>query len=286
MISEFFIGFILLLVGITLLMFITKGHKAIKENAKQTMYLALSWAIGFLVCNFLVVYFDFLDVNSLWVLIGHQGVALCLGIGFILSLYRFLPWAQKELHVHELLLALTVPLIVAGLQILVFKRVPKVEDTFIVNFVPSFIFFIVPLLAVKSFVFMMKIPEAKVEHQTWVYPVNEDIDEPSHEMKDIIPINIAVNKSINDKNKIVIRANAPVKMKFGDFYYFVIEDYNLKNAQEPIYFADQYDQPYKWYFNIDPKWYETIRYINPDLTIEANKIGDNRKISCNRLTTE
>ncbi len=286
MITEFFIGFILLFVGITILMFVSKSHKAIKESAKQTLYITLVWSIVFLLINFLLVFIAIFDVNNLWVLVGHQVLALLLGIGFIISTYKFLPWIQKELHFHEMLLSLTVPLIVSGLQIIVFKRFNFIEDSFIVNFIPSLIFFIVPVLAIKSFVFLIKIPEPIVVHDTWTYPVDDDVDDPPHEMQNVIPINISVNKSINENKSTVLRANAPATMKFGDFFYFVLQDYNLKNAQEPIYFADQYDQPYQWYFNIEPKWYETTLYINPNQTIEENKIKENKKIICNRLVAE
>ncbi|MEA3445416.1 MAG: TssN family type VI secretion system protein, partial [Bacteroidota bacterium] len=204
----------------------------------------------------------------------------------VFSSNRFLPWIEKELHLYELLLTLIILFIVSGLQIIVFKRFSFIEESYIVYFIPAFIFFIVPTLAIKSFVFLIKIPEPVIKHKTWTYPINDEIDAPSHEMPDVIPINIAVKKSIDDTNITVVRANAPTKMKLGDFFYFVLQDYNLKNAGDPIYFANPNDEVYKWYFNIAPNWYETTRYIDPNLSIEDNKIKENRKIVCTRLLSE
>jgi len=129
----------------------------------------------------------------------------------------------------------------------------------------------------------MKIPEPEIKHKTWVYPDNDEIDEPSNEMQDVIAINIAVEKEPGSNKFTVIKANAPVKMNFGDFFYFVIEDYNLKNAEKPIYFANKYDQNYEWFFNMRPVWYATTRYIDPNLTIQQNKIADKKNVECHRI---
>ena len=281
--TEFFIGFILLLAGVTLLTFVSKGHKDIKENAKQTMLLPFVWALVFLLSTFLLILIDFLDHNDFWVLIGHQVLILILGVVYIYTVYKYLPWIQKELHLFELLLVFSVPLIVAGLQIIVLPKLPFLEESNVLNFIPAFIFFMVPTLAVKSFVYLLKIPDPVVEYKTWEYPVYDEIEPPSHEMPDIVPLNIAVAKKEDDKELVVIRANAPVQMNFGDFFYFLLQDYNLKDAAHPIYFANQYDTPYKWHFNFEPKWYQTTRVVDPSATIQENRIKENQKIICNRL---
>lgn len=64
------------------------------------------------------------------------------------------------------------------------------------------------------------------------------------------------------------------------FYNFVI-DYNERHSEDQI----ELEGPnglYSWVFFLQPKWYETTKYIDPDYTLYMNGIEENSVIFCMR----
>ncbi|MEL6135135.1 MAG: TssN family type VI secretion system protein, partial [Bacteroidota bacterium] len=84
--------------------------------------------------------------------------------------------------------------------------------------------------------------------------------------------------------------NAPVTLKFGDFFWASMEERNSnENKPEKLVMFNEQSQPYEWMFEIEPKsfWrrnpWGRNRLIDPERSIIDNQIKDYQRIRCIRV---
>ena len=58
-------------------------------------------------------------------------------------------------------------------------------------------------------------------------------------------------------------------------------DYNDRHPGEEIQIEDE-NGLFDWVFFLQPKWYETTKYIDPNLTLYMNGIEENSVVFCMR----
>lgn len=209
------------------------------------------------------------------------GWMLILGLLHIIFLHKYLPWTVKEKFWIELALTFGIGLLGAALILIAFHFSKHSEFTKI-N-LTAILVFLVPFLFFSTYLFYLNIP-VKVLRK-WQYPIDKHIDDPTdREMDSPFVVGFEFKKKAEDENKTTFRAKAPKEMKFGKLFYYFINDYNNRNPDEKIEYLDDKNNPLNWIFYHKPKWYNNIRYIDPEESNSLNLIKENSVIICKRVT--
>jgi len=219
--------------------------------------------------------------SSLWLFFLLQLVFLTCG-----SIYYYL-FSKKTFGLFNkpIISEISLILICMGLSYILFALLFNYFAKYTLGFyyANSIITFLIPYLFMLTFDFMASIPPEI--YKIWYYPLDaEEPDFDKLDLKNIYLINLEFSKSPDDLTKKNYMAKAPVQMLFGDWYRSFINNYNYKFEEEPILFLDENNQPHGWMFFTKPKSFlHSKRFIDPDLTIGANKINEKTIIVAKRV---
>ena len=121
-------------------------------------------------------------------------------------------------------------------------------------------------------------------YKTWQFPENykELAGVSDEEMRDLVVFTFLMDKDSKARKYSSYRGKAPTRIDFGRLFYNFVLDYNEKHSEDQIEIEGK-DGLYKWVFFLQPKWYETTKYIDPSLTIYMNGIEENSVIFCMRV---
>ncbi|WP_456311791.1 TssN family type VI secretion system protein [Pseudomonas shirazensis] len=238
--------------------------------------------------SFVVIYalVGFLGYNKLFTELSdeflfYQIASLLFGILHV-YLYR---WYFEEFHLKtmvvglELLFSLLVTLYSSVLFILIYTALNGISLTFLMC--SHFLVFMVPTGIYAVFNYMMQIPPK--EYVTWRIPQRKnpfpEID--NVEMKDLLLITLLIQKKTDSENYTSIRSKGPVRIDFGALFYHTVTGYNEHNAESKIELK-QNGENCNWVFFLQPKWYETAKYVDAKYTLGMNGITENSVIICKR----
>ncbi|MFT4092330.1 MAG: TssN family type VI secretion system protein [Niabella sp.] len=142
------------------------------------------------------------------------------------------------------------------------------------------LFLIIPILLLHTFDAAISIPQPVYTH--WQYPVGNPIELPDEDEKErLYVIGLEIPKKSTDAERTYFTVKAPENMKLGDLFYHFINDYNEVQSETPIEYASG-ENVNKWSFRTKPKWYNTSKLLNADLTIKYNNIKENTVVICER----
>jgi len=237
--------------------------------------------------SFVVIYalVGFLGYNKLFTELSdeflfYQIASLLFGI-LNVYLYR---WYFNEFHLKgtvgiELLFSFLVTLYSSVLFIIIYTALNGINLTFLMC--SHFLIFLVPTGIYAVFNYMMQIPPK--EYVTWKippgdnpFPVVEGI-----EMKDLLLITLLIQKKADSTNYTSIRSKGPVRIDFGNLFYHTVSGYNDHNADSKIDLQHK-GENCNWVFFLQPKWYETAKYVDAKYTLGMNGITENSVIICKR----
>lgn len=144
-----------------------------------------------------------------------------------------------------------------------------------------FIIFFVPTFLNDTFNRAMNIPP-KI-FVTWQFPQNykENIGLSDDEWRDMVVFTYVMDKHKDAPKYSVYRAKGPTRLDFGRLFYNFVVDYNQKHPEDQIQVEDE-NGLFDWVFFLQPKWYETTKYIDPELTLYMNGIEENSVVFCVR----
>lgn len=211
-----------------------------------------------------------------------HGCFLLLGILHVRLMYVYFDFSdRKKSFFPELLF--TLYLMVLGLVpfFLIYRALN--DEGYHYFMAASTICFLIPLFVHKTFEASVDIPLRVLKK--WFYPMYDSIPDPTtEELRNPYVVSFVFHKKEDDKKYTHFRAKAPAYMTMERLFYHFMDDYNTKNAEGPIEYADKYGKPYGWIFYFRPRWYLFFakRYIDPQSTIGENKIRENSVIICVR----
>lgn len=217
--------------------------------------------------------------NNLYEFVFYQICSLVIGILHCL-MYRtyFQKFGQKSNGI-EYLFALVTIMYSAIPFILIFTFLNGIDFSFLM--LGHFIVFFIPTFLNDTFNKAMSIPP-KI-YKTWQFPENykELAGVSDEEMRDLVVFTFLMDKDRHAKKYSVYRAKGPTRVDFGRLFYNFVIDYNERHTEDQI----EIEGPnglYSWVFFLQPKWYESTKYIDPDLTLYMNGIEENSVIFCMR----
>lgn len=236
--------------------------------------------------SFVLVYalVAFLGYNKLFTELSDEflfyQIASILFGGLNVYLYR---WYFNEFNSKlvgiELLFSFLITLYSSVLFIIIYTALNGLSLTFLMC--SHFVAFIVPTGVYAAFNYMMKIPPK--EYVTWKIPERKDPfpEIENVEMKDLLLITLLIQKKSNSTNYTTIRSKGPVRIDFGALFYHTVTGYNEHNAESKIELK-QNEENCNWVFFLQPKWYQTARYVDANYTLGMNGITENSVIICKR----
>jgi hypothetical protein len=203
-----------------------------------------------------------------------------IGILHVVMYYKILPWVSKSKFWSGLLFTFSVGCI-GGVFLLLAFHFGEYKSFALIQ-LTTLLLFILPFLFYSTYRFYLDIP-VKVLRK-WYYPVDKHVEDPlDREMESPHIIAFDFKKKAIDENMTSFRAKAPKEMVFGKLFYYFINDYNDRNPDERIEYLDENKKPYDWIFYFKPKWFSSIRYIDPEETNSFNFIKENSVIICKRV---
>jgi hypothetical protein len=149
-------------------------------------------------------------------------------------------------------------------------------------FALSLWYIMAPMAVVRCFDLALAIPAR--EYKEWHYPSKPIIaDMDRIDLSNFAIITYVFSKKFGDKEMSNFQSKAPYDLKLGDLFYFFIQEWNYKYPQANIEFADGDKKTFGWLFYVQDKWYQSKRFLDPDITIRENKILVNQIIQTLRV---
>ncbi|MES2590332.1 MAG: TssN family type VI secretion system protein [Bacteroidota bacterium] len=225
----------------------------------------------------------FLEVDSsLKVFIISQFLFFVFGIVHYIFLNKFIAAGNNSTFFQEVIFTLYI----AVLGILVYQIVYSFSPlaNYSLLFTAAQIIFVLPFLIIKSAELAILIPE-KI-YTKWYFPAGDldfDIPEEQLEDKNIILIEIQIQRSLDSPDIVPIRGRAPLKMEFGLYFALAITEYNDSNAGKQIRIEDDTDSVYGWNFYFKPKFFSSDELVDPLVSIRENGIRENNVIIAERV---
>lgn len=216
-----------------------------------------------------------------WIL---STVFLLFGTIFVLVIHKKFFKARRDNRNKQIFAGILYGFSIILLCVAIFSSLQyflKDKDFMFFPMLLCMLFFFVPILLLHTFDAAMDIPLPA--YNNWQYPAKpiELPDEKENEHLYVIGFEIA--KKLTDSKKTYFRAKAPEDMLLGDLFYHFINDYNDLHSETPIEY-DGAEGVQDWIFRTKPKWNNFSKILDPQLTVNGNKIRENTVIICERVS--
>ncbi|MGE8340645.1 MAG: TssN family type VI secretion system protein [Flavobacterium sp.] len=275
------IVFLVAIIAVSFILTMVFSDK-IKEFAVQYKRKFYIYVFSFVLIYALV---GFLGYNKLFTELSdefrfYQIASLLFGI-LNVYLYRwyFNEFNKKGSVGIELLFSLLITLYSSVLFVIIYTALNGIALTFLMC--SHFLVFIVPTGVYAVFNYMMQIPPK--EYVTWRIPERKNPfpEIENVQMKDLLLITLLIQKKESDTKYTSIRSKGPVRIDFGALFYHTVSGYNEHNAESKIDLKHN-GENYNWVFFLQPKWYQTAKYVDAKYTLGMNGITENSVIICKR----
>lgn len=244
--------------------------------------------------KFYIYIFSFVLIYALVAFLGYNKLFTELSDEFLFyqiasllfgSLHVYLyRWYFEKFNIKsvviELLFSLVIILYSSVLFIIIYTALNGIGFTFLIC--SHFLVFIVPTCIYVVFKYMMQIPPK--EYVTWKIPKGKnpfpEID--GVEMKDLLLLTLLIQKKSDSPTYTSLRSKGPVRIDFGNLFYHTISGYNDHNSESKIDLQDTDGENSNWVFFLQPKWYQSAKYVDANYTLGMNGITENSVIICKR----
>lgn len=204
---------------------------------------------------------------------------LVLGVLHVWAMYSLFSWAGKGAFSSEVWFSVLIAffmLIGFAVCYFIFNR------DYTLMFIASVLVFPLPLLIHWTFNFAISIPPK--EYKQWFYPEKQVVaDMENMDVNNFAVITFIFSKKDGDKVMSNFQIKAPYQLRFGDLFYFFIQEWNHKNPSSTIQYMTETNQPFGWYFYVKKSWWKASKFMDADFTIRENNIGVNAIIITERI---
>lgn len=221
-----------------------------------------------------------IDLTELVILIIAQAFITAIGILHVSLVSPTLPWYKTQPFSMQITFIFCILFFSYFLNNLSFSIQ---EGQFSPVWHLSLLWFLIPVLLKKTSDELMSVPDKT--YKLWYYPVNNSFEDPSEqELENPIIISLIFRKNEKSHELTTFRVKAPVGMKFGQLFYYFINDYNDRHPEGTIsYMADSLE-PCGWIFKKSTKGiFGTRTVIDPESSVYTNEIKENDLLYCHRI---
>ncbi|MBK9733161.1 MAG: hypothetical protein IPO83_18055 [Chitinophagaceae bacterium] len=227
-------------------------------------------------------------INPQWVHLMLMAILILLGILHLSEMSRRFGWSANNDLQAEFLFTLSVMLVgCIGFAIAFYAAGRYIPAPSFMNngytglMSAAFIIFPLPWLLEKSFNMAISIPPER--YKEWLFPTRTIVPDESIDRSRYAAVTIVLPKKYGDSMNSNLQGKAFYEIKLGDMFYFYIQEWNYKYPNDKIQYLDDENKSFGWYFYIKDKWWQSKRYLDPDLTIYQNGIRINQIIKGERV---
>lgn len=275
------LGAIMAIVTLLLLVFMMRSKPGIdKKQVFKYSFLML------IVFGIFTAFIFSMDCSALTNYVSIQVFSIVVGSVHCFLTYLWFKWSSKESFWPEMWfsafitsLASTIFLLVATFLI---KHDELETNSVVLWYSTAFIPFMIPYLVLKSFHSAWVVPQH--HYKLWYHPLSDDIPDPlQYDLADhmkVIALELDPQQNAVTRN---IKVKAPERMELGHYFMSFVEQYNLRNPEEPISIVDEEKVSYGWLFYLKTKWYKKTIVFDADMTFNDNAIRENDVIIAERI---
>lgn len=270
---------VVIAVCIILTMIFSQKTTEFKQKYRSKFYIYLfSFAFVYAIIA-LLGYNKLFQDNNLYEFVFYQACSLIIGIVHCYSYRGYFEKFGSKKPGNEYLFALLAVCYASVPFMLIYTFLNGTDLVYLM--LGHFIVFFIPTFLNDTFNRAMNIPP-KV-YVTWQFPENykESIGLSDDEWRDMVVFTYVMDKDKNASKYSVYRAKGPTRIDFGRLFYNFVVDYNQRHPGEEIQIEDE-NGLFNWVFFLQPKWYESTKYIDPKLTLYMNGIEENSVVFCMR----
>ncbi|MFN0030916.1 MAG: TssN family type VI secretion system protein [Flavobacteriales bacterium] len=272
---------IMLIVTLLLLLVFMRSKPGI--NKKQVLKYSLLMLVVFALFAIYIFMNDNMAFSNYLLL---QGVSILVGGVHCYVMFIVFKWSSRDSFWTEMWFTTFIASLAATVFILVATFIMSPDEqaanSVVVWYSTAFIAFIIPYLVLKSFDYMWNLPPHM--YKLWHYPIGAEVpDALEYDLADhmkIIAIELEPEPGAEAKNN---KVKAPERMELGHYFMSFIEQYNLRNPEQPITVQDENKMPNGWLFTLKTKWYKKSRVFDPEMTFNDNNIKENDVILAERV---
>lgn len=270
---------VMLVLGIVLILlykYLISGNPAITRRKNLITGFIYSLLLGLIGLMGLM----FFDSNILWYYLLAQVWVLVLGVMFWRGMKsNFTPYFDKTVATEWVFMLIPV---VFGMTVFIYLFKVFNTNNMAWWFSTCFLCFFIPYMVDTAFRKFAAIPPEI--YKVWYHP--DDYEEPDFERMDLnkmFLIDIEFSKTPNDPTISNFKAKAPLEMVFSDWFVSFIANYNTKFDDSQIQYTNSEGEAHGWIFYTKGNFFTGRKYIDPDLTINANKIRENEAVVAKRV---
>jgi hypothetical protein len=225
------------------------------------------------------------DIFSPYYYAFAQLVYIAGGILYVQSLGKYI---SPKLKSYQLLLEIIITIFVLILGMFVFSLIYNALSPIPNGFMASscVVAFTLPLLFYWTFLAYINIPIDIFK--IWRYnaaSVNANrLD--GVDFNKLLVLELEFGRKINDEDRMKVQVKALPDMYFGEWFGMFIENYNRKFPDNPIASENETGEAHSWIFYVKPSIFSRRKYIDPDLSVAANKIREKYTIITKRVTND
>ncbi|WP_322545185.1 TssN family type VI secretion system protein [Elizabethkingia miricola] len=270
---------IVIVICIILTMILIQKTSAFKQKYRSKFYMFLFVLAFVYVIIVLLGYNNLFSGNNFYEFIFYQICTLILGVAHCYAYREYFDKFRSGKSGMEYLFALISVCYASVPFMLIYTFLNGADLVYLM--LGHFILFFIPTFFNDTFNWAMKIPP-KV-YITWQFPQDykENIGLNDEEWRDMVVFTYILDKDKNSFKHSVYRAKGPTRIDFGRLFYNFVIDYNQQHPTEEIQIEDEYGL-FNWVFFLQPKWFQSTKYINPNLPLYMNGIEENSVVFCMR----
>lgn len=278
-IAMYFVNYMLLPVVMLILGFlavIIAKKNALLSNRKAVTYVLLS-SLFFALFGF-SGFFGSVFMPSIFLFL--QFLFIVLGLANYKLLMHFASGLKEKKPILTFLVIMLQAAISWALFALIFNLTNGLQygywaatPVLMLFFIPLFIYMYEAYLQIPAEIYKMRI-----------YSSTERFEPPqaSIDVEKLLVCEIEVSRSIGDKTPIRIKAKTMRSFIFGEWFGMIVTDYNTKKVDKQIEICNDSD-PYGWIFYTEQSFFQSRKYVDPDLSFEDNKLEEKDVIVAKRV---
>ncbi|MCX6188063.1 MAG: TssN family type VI secretion system protein [Bacteroidetes bacterium] len=270
---------VLLVLGVVLVLiykYLIASNPAITRKKNLGVGFLFSFLLGLLG----VLSFIFFNSNITWYYLLAQVWVLGIGWLFWSSMKRsFTPYFSKT-YLTEMVFML-IPLIF-GLTLFVYLFLVFNNNNITWWFATCYLSFFIPYMIGLAFNKFAAIPPEI--YKVWYHPTDyEDPDFERMDLNKMFLLDIEFSKNPSDSTISNFKAKAPLEMTFSDWFVSFIANYNMKFDESQIQYSNAEGEAHGWIFYTKGNFFTGKKYIDPDISIKANKLKENVAVVAKRV---
>lgn len=216
-----------------------------------------------------------------WYYLIAQLVYVFIGIGFMQGYNKYF---HEQVKIHKISFQILVLLVIMTLGgylfALAFNWLSNINNGY--SAASCILVLPIPLIFYWTYIAFIDIPFEI--YNVWQYPIGSaEISFDGMDFNKLMVLELEFGKQPDDVDRIKVKAKAPADMPLGEWFKKFIDDYNYKFPNQSIAYTDKKGEPHGWIFYVKKSFFHKKRLLDPELSVEKNKIQEHVTIISKRV---